>query len=85
MAAIAQTGFREPNLLMKIASRPTAMAGLLIIIAMIVLALLAPVISPYDPAQSEDYRRREQRHERHDETVRLEGPHEQQTQVRHQV
>jgi len=51
MAAIAQSGFREPNLLMKMASRPTAMAGLLIIIAMIVLALLAPVISPYDPAQ----------------------------------
>src|SRR5690349_16142100 len=47
MAAIAQSGFREPNLLMKMASRPTAMAGLLIIIAMIVLALLAPVISPY--------------------------------------
>lgn len=51
MAAIAQGGLREPNLLMKMASRPTAMAGLLIIIAMIALALLAPVISPYDPAQ----------------------------------
>lgn len=51
MAAVAQSGFREPNLLMKMASRPTAMAGLVIIIAMIVLALLAPVISPYDPAQ----------------------------------
>lgn len=51
MAAIAQTGFREPSLLAKMASRPTAMAGLLILIAMIVLALLAPVISPYDPAQ----------------------------------
>lgn len=50
MAAIAQTGFREPNLLAKMASRPTAMAGLLIIAAMIVLALLAPVLSPYDPA-----------------------------------
>ena len=51
MAAIAQGGFREPNLLMKMASRPTAMAGLVIIIVMIALALLAPVISPYDPAQ----------------------------------
>ena len=51
MAAVAQSGFREPNLLMKMASRPTAMAGLVIIVAMIVLALLAPVISPYDPAQ----------------------------------
>jgi len=52
MAAIAQSGFREPNLLMKMASRPTAMAGLLIIIAMIVLALLATVLSLYYPAQS---------------------------------
>lgn len=51
MAAVAQSGFREPNLLMKMASRPTAMAGLLIILLMIVLALLAPVLSPYDPAQ----------------------------------
>ena len=51
MAAIAQSGFREPNLLMKIASRPTALIGLLVIVAMIVLALLAPLISPYDPAQ----------------------------------
>lgn len=51
MAAIAQSGFREPNLLMKMASRPTAMAGLLILVAMIVLSLLAPWVSPYDPAQ----------------------------------
>jgi peptide/nickel transport system permease protein len=51
MAAVAQGGFREPNLLMKMASRPTAMAGLLILIAMVVLSLLAPVITPYDPAQ----------------------------------
>jgi peptide/nickel transport system permease protein len=51
MAAIAQGGFREPNLLMKMASRPTAMAGLLILVAMIVLSLLAPWVSPYDPAQ----------------------------------
>ncbi len=51
MAAIAQSGFREPNLLMKMASRPTAMAGLLVLVALIVLSLLAPVISPYDPAQ----------------------------------
>nr|WP_245893321.1 ABC transporter permease [Devosia naphthalenivorans] len=36
---------------MKIASRPTALIGLLVIVAMIVLALLAPLISPYDPAQ----------------------------------
>ncbi|MCW5720105.1 MAG: ABC transporter permease [Devosia sp.] len=51
MAAIAQTGFREPNLLMKMMSRPTAMAGLVVIVAMIALSLLAPLISPYDPAQ----------------------------------
>ncbi|ODT82682.1 MAG: peptide ABC transporter permease [Pelagibacterium sp. SCN 64-44] len=51
MAAIAQSGFREPNLLMKMASRPTAMAGLLVLIVMIALSLLAPLISPYDPAQ----------------------------------
>lgn len=51
MAVVAQSAYREPNLLMKLASRPTAMAGLLIILAMIVLALLAPVLSPYDPAQ----------------------------------
>lgn len=51
MAAIAQSGFREPNLLMKMASRPTAMAGLLVLVALIVLSVLAPVISPYDPAQ----------------------------------
>lgn len=51
MAALAQSGFREPNLLTKLASRPTALTGLLIIVAMIALALLAPVISPYDPAQ----------------------------------
>lgn len=51
MAAIAQGGFREPNLLMKMASRPTAMAGLLVLIVMIALSLLAPLVSPYDPAQ----------------------------------
>ena len=51
MAVVAQSAYRDPNLLMKLASRPTAMAGLLIILAMIVLALLAPVLSPYDPAQ----------------------------------
>ena len=51
MAAIAHSGFREPNLLMKMASRPTAMAGLLVLVVMIALSLLAPLISPYDPAQ----------------------------------
>lgn len=51
MAAIAQAGYREPNLLMKMMSRPTAMAGLVVLVIMIVLSLLAPVISPYDPAQ----------------------------------
>jgi peptide/nickel transport system permease protein len=51
MAAIAQSGFREPNLLMKMARRPTAMAGLVIIVTMLALSLLAPLISPYDPAQ----------------------------------
>lgn len=51
MAAIAQSGFREPNLLVKMMSRPTAMGALIVLVAMIALALLAPVISPYDPAQ----------------------------------
>ncbi|MBN9333107.1 MAG: ABC transporter permease [Devosia sp.] len=51
MAAIAQGGFREPNLLMKMASRPTAMAGLVVLVVMIALSLLAPWLSPYDPAQ----------------------------------
>lgn len=51
MAAIAQAGYREPNLLMKMMSRPTAMAGLVVLVIMIALSLLAPVISPYDPAQ----------------------------------
>ena len=51
MAAIAQSGFREPNLLMKMASRPTAMAGLVVLVVMIALSLLAPWLSPYDPAQ----------------------------------
>ncbi|WP_291388837.1 MULTISPECIES: ABC transporter permease [unclassified Devosia] len=36
---------------MKMASRPTAMAGLLVLVVMIALSLLAPLISPYDPAQ----------------------------------
>ncbi|MBE7732212.1 ABC transporter permease [Devosia faecipullorum] len=51
MAAIAQSGFREPNLLMKMARRPTAMAGLVVLVTLIALSLLAPLISPYDPAQ----------------------------------
>ena len=51
MAAIAQSGFREPNLLMRLMSRPTAISGLVILVLMIALALLAPVVSPYSPAQ----------------------------------
>jgi peptide/nickel transport system permease protein len=51
MATIAQSGFREPNLLMRLMSRPTAMTGLVVLVLMIALALLAPVISPYEPAR----------------------------------
>jgi peptide/nickel transport system permease protein len=52
MSAIAPAAaFREPNLLQKLATRPAAMAGLIILVVMIALALLAPWLSPYDPAK----------------------------------
>lgn len=52
MSAIAPTAaFRESNLLQKLATRPAAMAGLIILVLMIALALLAPWLSPYDPAK----------------------------------
>ncbi|MET3898137.1 peptide/nickel transport system permease protein [Devosia sp. UYZn731] len=51
MSAIAPAAFREPNLLQKLATRPAAMAGLTILVIMIALALLAPWLSPYDPAK----------------------------------
>jgi len=52
MAAVAAVSAQnEPGLLVRIASRPTAMAGLVIVALMVVLSLLAPVISPYSPSQ----------------------------------
>jgi peptide/nickel transport system permease protein len=51
MSAVTATAMREPNLLQKLATRPAAMAGLIVLVVMIVLALLAPWLSPYDPAK----------------------------------
>ncbi|SFZ83795.1 peptide/nickel transport system permease protein [Devosia enhydra] len=52
MAATAGAGMaREPNLLMRIASRPTALIGLIIVTIVIVLSVLAPLIAPYAPGQ----------------------------------
>ncbi|HEY8576934.1 MAG TPA: ABC transporter permease [Devosia sp.] len=50
MAAIsASAPHREPNLLMRLARRPTAFVGLLIILTIAVLSILAPWIAPYSP------------------------------------
>lgn len=52
MSAVANVPqYREPNLLMRIASRPTALAGLVVIVLVVLLAVLAPLISPYSPSQ----------------------------------
>lgn len=52
MSAVATTRHQgEPNLLMRLATRPTAMAGLIVITIIIVLAVLAPLIAPYAPSQ----------------------------------
>lgn len=52
MAAIAASpAHREPNLLMRLARRPTAIAGLAIIVLIAVLSLLAPWIAPYSPSK----------------------------------
>ena len=52
MAAIsAPMPFREPNILMRLARRPTAFVGLLVIVVIAVLSILAPWIAPYSPTQ----------------------------------
>lgn len=52
MAAIAASpAHREPNLLMRLARRPTAIAGLAIIVLIAALSLLAPWIAPYSPSK----------------------------------
>jgi peptide/nickel transport system permease protein len=52
MTAVAEAPIaREPHLVMRLARRPTAFAGMLVLALMVVLALLAPYISPYDPGK----------------------------------
>lgn len=52
MAAItANAAPAEPALLARIAGRPTALAGLVIIAIIVTVSVLAPLISPYAPAQ----------------------------------
>jgi len=52
MTAIAETArTREPNIVMRLARRPTALTGMLVLLVMIALSILAPYISPYDPAR----------------------------------
>lgn len=52
MTAVAETvAAREPNLVMRLARRPTALAGMVILVVMVLLSILAPYISPYDPAK----------------------------------
>ncbi|HEV7717913.1 MAG TPA: ABC transporter permease [Arsenicitalea sp.] len=51
MAAITATVRKQPNVLVRLARRPTALAGLIILVLIIAASLLAPVISPYAPAK----------------------------------
>lgn len=51
MAAAASPAAGEPHLLLRLASRPTALAGLLVLVAVVALSIMAPLVSTYDPAQ----------------------------------
>ena len=52
MTAVAETVMaREPNIVVRLARRPTALIGMIVLVLMILLSLLAPYISPYDPAK----------------------------------
>jgi peptide/nickel transport system permease protein len=51
MAAVTATVRKQPNVLVRLARRPTALAGLIILVLIIAASLLAPVISPYAPAK----------------------------------
>jgi peptide/nickel transport system permease protein len=49
VAATPQSG--EPNLIMRLAGRPTALAGFIVILVIIALAILAPIIATHAPGQ----------------------------------
>ncbi|TPJ83345.1 ABC transporter permease [Mesorhizobium sp. B2-5-13] len=51
MAAIATPLQQEPNLLSQLLGRPTAAAGLAVLVIIAVMAILAPVIAPYSPTK----------------------------------
>jgi peptide/nickel transport system permease protein len=52
MTAVAETVMaRGPNIVVRLARRPTALIGMIVLVLMILLSLLAPYISPYDPAK----------------------------------
>jgi peptide/nickel transport system permease protein len=52
MTAVAEAPIaREPHPVLRLARRPTAFAGMLVLAVMVALALLAPYISPYDPGK----------------------------------
>ncbi|TPL96892.1 ABC transporter permease [Mesorhizobium sp. B2-3-11] len=51
MAAIATPLQQEPNLFSQLLGRPTAAAGLAVLVIIAVMAILAPVIAPYSPTK----------------------------------
>ncbi|MCR4266125.1 ABC transporter permease [Nitratireductor sp. ZSWI3] len=51
MAGAASIAGREPNLLMRLVSRPTALGGLLVLVVIALAALFAPWLSSHAPGQ----------------------------------
>lgn len=52
MAAVAASApGKTPNLLVRLLGRPTAAIGLIVITLIVLTAVLAPVLTPYNPAQ----------------------------------
>ncbi|WP_332715093.1 ABC transporter permease [Pelagibacterium mangrovi] len=52
MAAVAASApGKTPNLLVRLLGRPTAAIGLIVITLIVLAAVLAPVLTPYNPAQ----------------------------------
>lgn len=51
MTFLASTAAAEPSLLRRLGGRPTSMVGLMVLMAVVVLSVLAPWVSPYEPGQ----------------------------------